>query len=124
MAYLKTVEQYNINRENFNKKKKGKNNWIYKNIYNTSRWRKLRMSYISDNPLCEECLNNGIIKEAEHVHHKKEISSGKDELEMKALAFDYNNLQSLCSDCHKKKHDYTINYFLFEDDECTGNNQQ
>lgn len=127
MPYLKSVEQYNKNKEDSNKSYKTKKNWIYKNIYNTSRWKKLRMAYLSDNPLCEECKDKGIIKQAEHIHHKKEISSGKTEEEMKQLAFDSNNLQSLCSDCHKAKHEKKINYFLFDDDDdeqCTDNNKQ
>lgn len=123
MPYLKSVEESNKKREEYEEKRKhtysNKKSWIYKNIYNTTSWRKLRKSYLSEHPLCEICLKNGKSVMAENVHHKKEISSGEDEEEMKRLGFDYNNLQSLCRACHKAIHDKDNNdkYFLFEEDE-------
>ena len=61
-----------------------------------------------------------------HPHDVKDLTEADLE-EMKQLAFDSNNLQSLCSDCHKAKHEKKINYFLFDDDDdeqCTDNNKQ
>lgn len=120
MAYLKTVEESNKKKEQNKRNRRAryaiKKNWIHKNVYNTSRWRKLRMLYLSENPLCEECLRNSVKKLAEHIHHKTEISTGNNDSEMIQLAFDINNLESLCSECHKKEHTREINYFLFDDE--------
>ena len=123
MPYLKSVDDSNKKREEYQEKRKQRNfnkkSWIYNNIYNTTSWRKLRKSYLSEHPLCEICLEKGKSVMAENVHHKTEISSGQDEEEMKRLGFDYNNLQSLCRTCHKAIHDKDNNdkYFLFEEDE-------
>jgi len=66
-------------------------------FYNTKQWRTTRQLYISRHPLCEVCMKNGIIKEAEIVHHVKELSDGGD-----PISFD--NLQSLCKPCHNRLH--------------------
>lgn len=84
-------------------KKHGKNLLISK-IYNSSNWVKLRESYIMEHPLCEHCLKEGIIEPATEVHHKFEISNGKDEMEMKEIAYNANNLESLCTKCHHNEH--------------------
>lgn len=57
-----------------------------------------------EHPLCECCLHNGITKPAEEVHHIIYISSGKDENEMKDIAFNKDNLIALCGDCHHHVH--------------------
>jgi len=76
----------------------------YQYIYQDKRWRLLRATKIANNPLCEICLANGRVTIADEVHHIKpfEISVGQVELEERA--FDYNNLMSLCTGCHKKIH--------------------
>lgn len=96
------------------KKKEKKRDWTKKKItekteavrkiYQTKNWKKLREAYFMEHPLCEECLKNGIIKPTEEIHHKKPISTGNDDNEMKTLAFDSNNLVALCKDCHHKEH--------------------
>ena len=73
-------------------------------IYNTPQWKKLRLAYLMEHPLCEHCLEKGIVKAAEQVHHIYEISNGKDLEEMKSIAYDPKNLQSLCSECHRQEH--------------------
>ena len=80
------------------------NQTIYRLVYNTSQWRKLRDAKLQQNPLCELCLENDKVTPAEDVHHIYEISNGKNEFEMISLGFDFNNLQSLCHDCHQKLH--------------------
>lgn len=121
MAYLKSVEESNkkkeINKSNCRIKFANKKNWIHKNVYNTYRWRKLRLNYLAEHPLCECCLRKGIKKLAEHVHHRNEISSGNSNEQMIQLAFDINNLEALCRECHVNEHNGNkqINYFLFDD---------
>lgn len=86
-----------------NTQKHGKAKEIWK-LYNTSRWRKLRDAKLMENPLCEICEQSGITKQATQVHHITPISTGSNELEMMDLAYNYNNLQSLCDECHQRLH--------------------
>lgn len=72
--------------------------------YNSNTWRKLRHAYLVEHPLCEECIKSGKVTPAEEVHHIKPISTGKTDLEMMSIAYDSNNLMSLCQSCHKKIH--------------------
>lgn len=76
-------------------------------IYNSKEWKKLRKAHIMLNPLCQDCLEKGIVKQAEEVHHIKPILSAKDDLEMLTLALDPDNLRSLCADCHHITHNKT-----------------
>lgn len=60
-----------------------------------ARWRKLRLMFLRANPLCYECLNHGIIKEATDVDHIISKKSGGTDA--------WDNLQPLCRECHSKK---------------------
>ena len=73
-------------------------------VYNSNKWKKLRELYYSEHPLCEQCLEKGIIKATEQVHHKIEFLSGKTYQDKLNLAYDYDNLQSLCKECHIAEH--------------------
>lgn len=73
-------------------------------IYQSQRWRMLRLAKLSDNPLCEMCMKNGIVKPAIDVHHITSFMSTDDEVRRKALAYDYENLMSLCKECHQFVH--------------------
>ena len=77
---------------------------ISQKIYNGTRWRNLRKSYLMEHPLCEMCLSEGITTPACEVHHIRHINVGNDELEMMDIAYDSNNLMALCSSCHDKIH--------------------
>lgn len=71
-------------------------------FYNTTEWRKLRETYIKQNPLCKECLKQGKVTPAEDVHHiKSGFSKGTAN---RILLLDYNNLMSLCKQCHNMLH--------------------
>lgn len=83
-----------------------KDNINHKTVYNTNKWRELRLLYLQNNPLCEMCLEKEIIKSAIDVHHKKELSSTDSVNEKKRLGFDYSNLKSLCKECHKEVHNH------------------
>lgn len=80
------------------------NNLIYKLVYNTRLWRKIRLNYLMQNPLCEICLDNGKIIGANEVHHINPISNATSEMEIKRLGFNTENLMSLCSECHNNIH--------------------
>lgn len=65
-------------------------------FYHTTAWATLRAAYRSDHPLCEMCLKENRVTEADVVDHIVEIADGGE-----PLAWD--NLQSLCHACHNRK---------------------
>lgn len=73
-------------------------------IYNTARWRKLRAWKIACDPLCEVCKSKGLTVPAEDVHHVVSFMSTDDPVQRKHLAYDYDNLMSLCKECHQFIH--------------------
>lgn len=77
---------------------------IYKKIMSSRRWRQLRAAKLAANPFCEMHLKQGMQVKATCIHHIKEVESGLSEDECKKLAFSWDNLQSLCKDCHTKVH--------------------
>ena len=90
-----------------NKPKKQKNRSVNREgrqkIYQSVEWKKLRLAKLKANPLCEVCLTKGIVKPAIDVHHINSFMNYSDNKRLQ-LAFDYNNLQSLCKECHSEKH--------------------
>lgn len=72
-------------------------------IYQSTKWKELRLAKLMQQPLCELCLAKGIINAAEDIHH---IDSFMNYTGTKRLAkaFDFNNLMSICKECHAKKH--------------------
>ena len=77
-------------------------------VYNTNIWRKLRLHYLSEHPLCEKCLEKEILTPAVDVHHIREIDNGNNITEKRNIGYDYNNLMALCSECHHNIHKYKI----------------
>lgn len=71
----------------------GKYFWFYK----TKQWQRLSRLHRINNPMCEQCLKNGIVRKADLVDHIIEI---RDDWEKR---FDEDNLQSLCHSCHWQK---------------------
>ncbi len=67
-----------------------------KKLYNSKEWKAVRLSKLSRNPLCEECLRIGVTEPAKHVDHIKSIANGGEKLCM-------SNLRSLCVSCHSRK---------------------
>lgn len=74
-------------------------------LYDRARWRKpvvgLRDTKLRRNPLCE---TPGCRNAAEVVDHKIDHRGNE------VLFWDYNNLQSLCADCHDLKTGLTHGY--------------
>ena len=83
---------------------KNERNAEIQRIYNSKNYKKLRLYYLQNNPLCEQHLKNGLYISGAEVHHKREISSGVTIDDKLKLALDYNNLQTLCLECHHKEH--------------------
>lgn len=73
-------------------------------IYNSERWRRLRAWKFTNSPLCEICLQNGIVTPSEDIHHIVSFMSTEDQSQRVFLAYDYDNLQSLCKKCHQSVH--------------------
>ena len=73
-------------------------------IYNSKEWQELRIAKLRANPLCEECMKQGIVTSARCVHHVVPIETARTKDEMKRLAFDPLNLMALCFACHARIH--------------------
>lgn len=76
-------------------------------IYNSARWRAMRLAKLRDNPLCEMCEREGRTTLADDVHHIQSFMSTDDPYGRRALAFDYDNLMSVCDRCHQRLHNKT-----------------
>lgn len=72
-------------------------------VYNKALWRKMRLSKQMEKPLCEVCEMQGKTVLAEDTHHLISFSKYNG-AERDAIAFDYNNLISLCKQCHNLIH--------------------
>jgi 5-methylcytosine-specific restriction protein A len=70
----------------------------YQEIYQDKRWLKLRNHKRRVNPLCERCESLGKVTPTKEVHHKIPFDVDPD------LAFEWENLESLCCDCHEIRH--------------------
>lgn len=76
----------------------------YIKLINTQRWRNLRLKKLQAIPLCECCKQNGKYTLATLVHHITAVESVNTISQMEILMFDYDNLMSLCDDCHIEVH--------------------
>lgn len=73
----------------------------YQKIYHDPRWKRIRAEKFKKNPLCELCIIQGVIRQTEEIHHIIPFQSESEIEEIEKLAFDIENLQSLCIPHHK-----------------------
>ena len=74
-------------------------------IYNTHKWRLLREKILSKHDgLCANCKRRGYTNEGNIIHHIKPWKDGKTQKEKWFLCWDENNLEPVCSSCHKALH--------------------
>lgn len=73
-------------------------------IYQSQRWQRLRKIKIASTPYCEMCYKEGRYISAEDVHHIKSFMDATNEIDENRLAYDYDNLMSVCKVCHQKIH--------------------
>lgn len=67
--------------------------------YSSSKWKRKRESVLRrDGYKCQRCKRYGMNVEATTVHHIKHVDEYPD------LAWDDNNMISLCAACHDKAH--------------------
>jgi 5-methylcytosine-specific restriction protein A len=59
-------------------------------------WKKIRAAFLSTNPLCEICKDNGKLNPATLVHHIKALADGGTN--------GWHNLMPLCASCHSQLH--------------------
>jgi len=75
-------------------------------FYVSREWRKCRASYITDHPLCEQCLLANRTRKANVVDHIQPINP-TDAYDTQNGRYgeplDFDNLQSLCTPHHAKK---------------------
>lgn len=89
------IQKNKKNRSNEDRRKERQN------VYNTKRWRDLRTLKLQLCPCCEEC---GSIENLQ-CHHKISPFDGYyTPEEYDKLAYDINNLETLCQECHNKRH--------------------
>jgi 5-methylcytosine-specific restriction endonuclease McrA len=65
-------------------------------LYNSTRWRKLRLIHLASEPLCRMCKAEGRITPATICDH---ITPHKGNV---ALFYDSGNFASLCKPCHDR----------------------
>ena len=76
----------------------------YKKLINCHKWVKLRSEKLRNDPLCEHCLSKNIVNPGTEIHHIVPIDTGANYETMKQLAYNYNNLVTLCHKCHVQAH--------------------
>jgi 5-methylcytosine-specific restriction protein A len=69
----------------------------YHHMYNNTRWKQARLSYLKANPLCVMCKDEGQLTPAQVVDH---ITPHKGDYK---LFWDVRNWQSLCCSHHNEK---------------------
>lgn len=73
-------------------------------IYATGEWKKARRFVIArDNGRCVQCKLLGVVRYGKEVDHIIELTD--DNKHDWNIAYNPENLQYLCTDCHNDKHD-------------------
>ena len=75
-------------------------------FYKSRKWRETRQRVLErDNYECQECKKQGIVKTIDHTKHKSlDVDHIKELDSHPNLAYDMDNLVTLCVSCHNKKH--------------------
>lgn len=76
----------------------------YNRMINSKEWLTLRNKKLGRNPLCQDCMSDGYYVPATEVHHITPVESAANLREMESLMFSYDNLRSLCHNCHAATH--------------------
>lgn len=76
----------------------------YRKMIGSMRWLRLRKEKLKLNPLCQDCLEQGIYTPAQEIHHITPCETARSVRQMEELMFNIGNLRSLCHDCHVLVH--------------------
>lgn len=72
-------------------------------FYKSKAWQKCREAYAqSVGWLCEDCLEKGIYKPGEIVHHKTELTP--ENIDKPEITLCWDNLRLVCRECHAEQH--------------------
>ena len=72
-------------------------------FYKSKAWQHTRAAYAASvGGLCEDCLNRGIYRAGEIVHHKTELTP--ENINDPEATLSWGNLRFVCRDCHGKAH--------------------
>jgi len=77
---------------------------LYAKIMASQEWQTLRQKWLEDHPYCERCKAVGLTRKADVVHHVKPIESAHTENGYMELAFNEDNLLSVCNYHHALIH--------------------
>lgn len=86
------------------------NKW--QKYYGTKEWHNLRQTKLYDQPLCERCLAYDRVRPATEVHHHRVFGSFPTEEERWYWFLNYDNLISLCHECHQYIHQHGDSEFI------------
>ena len=68
----------------------------YRGLYKTARWQRTRHTQLSEQPLCQWCLEREIVEPATEVHH---AVAHRGDLDL----FWYGPFISTCKSCHASR---------------------
>ena len=72
-------------------------------FYHSKAWKAVREAAVSrDGGLCRDCLQKGLYRPAEEVHHIEPLTPQN--ISDPRIALSLDNLVSLCRECHKARH--------------------
>lgn len=75
-----------------------------KGFYKSAAWKSCRAAYAASvGGLCERCLQRGVYKPGEIVHHKVWLTP--ENINDPAVTLNWKNLELVCRDCHAELHD-------------------
>lgn len=76
---------------------------IEQRFYKSKEWGRCRDAYLKQaGYFCERCKAKGLYETARIVHHKTYLT--EDNYKDPSIAFNFDNLEALCQDCHNNEH--------------------
>lgn len=76
----------------------------YNKLIHTERWLRLRKAVLTAHPMCQDCMERGMLSPAVEVHHVRPVEDGLSYAEKQQLMYDPSNLRALCHGCHVRVH--------------------
>lgn len=73
-----------------------------KRFYKSKAWKNTRAAYFRAHPFCELHLERNEVVPGEIVHHKIHLSP--ENIDDPAIATSWDNLETVCRDCHAIEH--------------------
>ena len=76
-------------------------------FYKSEAWKHCRAVYAQNEcGLCERCLQRGMYKPGEIVHHKVHLTP--DNINDPEITLNWDNLELVCRDCHAELHEERV----------------